>query len=73
MSDGGHNSRADRLGFPVPIGPLGHHMWPPELKQEAVRRVRDEGAKPKDLAFEIGARENLVHKWVLIDRRARGE
>ena len=59
-------------GYQIGSSPSGKSIWPNALKREAVKRLRD-GARPGDVAAEIGAHECLVRKWYVADRRARGE
>lgn len=60
-------------GFTVRLSPAGKKLWPNELKREAVRRLREDGVSPGDVAAELGAHECLVRKWSVADRRVRGE
>ena len=60
-------------GFEIVTTPSGRKIWPNDLKYEATRRTREDGASPGSIAAEIGAHECLVRKWWVADRRQRGE
>lgn len=59
-------------GYQIRSSPSGKSIWPNALKLDAVKRLRD-GARPSDIAAELGAHEYLFRKWHVADRRARGE
>lgn len=50
-------------GFEIESTPSGRKIWPNDLKYEATRRIREDGASPGSIAAEIGAHECLVRKW----------
>lgn len=60
-------------GFKVPITPAGRINWPNEVKRIAVVKILDEGLSNAAVALELGAHDNLVRKWCIQERRARGE
>lgn len=60
-------------GITVPVTPSGRLNWPNALKDLATKRVLDNGERIATVAGEIDAHENLVRKWCIQARRARGE
>lgn len=60
-------------GIRVPVTPSGRLNWPNTLKDLATKRVLDNGERIATVASEIDAHENLVRKWCIQARRARGE
>mgnify|MGYP006275319021 CR=1 FL=1 len=60
------------LGYTVPVDENGKKSWPIEMKREAVRRIKYEGATPKSIALELGTTEALVRKWHVADQKKNG-
>lgn len=60
-------------GFKVRTSPSGRRVWTSELEREATRRLREDGMSLLDVAAELDARESLVRKWWVADRRKRDE
>jgi transposase-like protein len=60
-------------GISVETSPSGRASWPNEIKRIAVERVLEMGERIAMVASELEAHENLVRKWCIAARRARGE
>lgn len=60
-------------GISVETSPSGRVSWPNEIKQIAVKRVLETGERIAMVAMELQTHENLVRKWCIAARRARGE
>lgn len=61
------------MGFEIPVATSGRYVWTNEFKAYAVARVLEHGQANSAVAKELGLHDNLLRKWVLTARRARGE
>jgi transposase-like protein len=66
-------SKHEVWGFPIERCSSGRNIWPDKLKEEAVRRIREDEATTGKIATEIGTNKSVVSKWFLADRKIRGE